>query len=133
MSLRTVGSAPPERPTVLVVDDDTASSAMCAELFASAGYSVIVAEDGARGLKLALEREPDVVLTDLFLPVLDGGEMLTRMRAAGMDVPVVMMSGSVDGKVRAFRLSADGFLEKPFNVHDAIDLVEKLLGRTGNA
>ena len=74
--------------------------------FTQAGYVVITAPDGDRGLKLALERRPDVVVTDLSLPYLSGAELIDALRAAGEQVPVVLMSGSVDGTVTACRCHA---------------------------
>lgn len=122
-----------QRPTVLIVDDDGASSALCADIFSRAGYLVIVAHDGAHALRLALERRPDVILTDLYLPELDGCQMLDLVRRAGLHVPVVIMSGSVDGKIRAFRAGADGFLEKPFDVCDAVAEVRRVVAARSRA
>ena len=113
--------------TVLVVDDDTASAGICAEVFENAGWHVIVAHDGPRAVQLALERRPDVILTDLFLPDLDGGEVVRRVRASGLKVPVIMMSGSLDGQVRAFRHRADAFLAKPFDAAEVLAVVSRLL------
>lgn len=116
------------RPMVLIIDDDEGSSAMCAEAFGAAGYRVITAENGERGVQLARERHPDVIVTDLYLPYKTGAELVTELRSLGLHIPVVMMSGSVDGKVQAFRCHADAFLEKPFDVFEALHLVERLLG-----
>jgi CheY-like chemotaxis protein len=113
--------------TVLVIDDDTASAGICAEVFTNAGWHVIVATDGPRALQLALERHPDVILTDLYLPELDGGEIVRRVRATGSKVPVVMMSGSLDGQVRAFRHRADAYLAKPFDAAKVLDVVSRLV------
>jgi two-component system response regulator MprA len=102
---------------------------MCAEIFENNGFTVIVAEDGERALKLVGERQPDVVLTDLFLPHVDGTEIIRKIRATGVQTPIVLMSGSAEGKVRAFQAHASAFLEKPFAAIDALDVVNRLLGR----
>jgi two-component system alkaline phosphatase synthesis response regulator PhoP len=120
------------RPVILIVDDDGGSTALCAETFTQAGYVVITAPDGDRGLKLALERRPDVVVTDLYLPYLSGAELIGALRAAGEQVPVVLMSGSVDGKITAFQCHADAFIEKPFEVREALNIVENLLAKGTN-
>ena len=115
------------RPTVLVADDDSSCLAICAEAFEKSGFVVYVAHDGVRALRLAAERRPDVVLTDLYLPVMDGTELIRRLRSGGIDTPVVVMSGSSDGQVLAFRHHAAGFLAKPFLASTAIETVERVL------
>lgn len=118
-----------ERPKILIIDDDSASSTMCAEIFESAGYLVITAEDGHRGLQLAVERQPDAIVTDLYLPHRTGAELVLLLRSTGSTIPVLMMSGAADGKVTAFRCRADAFLEKPFDAFEAVRIVDGLLHR----
>ena len=118
-----------QRPKVLIIDDDSGSQQMVAETFEQAGYVVITAEDGDRGLQLAIERHPDAIVTDLYLPLRTGAELIHLLRTAGSKVPVVMMSGAVEGKVTAFRCHADAFLEKPFDVFEAVRVVDGLLQR----
>src|SRR5215213_6073209 len=101
------------RPTVLVADDDSSCLAICAEVLEKSGFIVYVAHDGVRALRIAAERRPDVVLTDFYLPVMDGGELIRRLRGGGIQTPVILMSGSVDGEVQAFRHHAAGYLAKP--------------------
>jgi DNA-binding response OmpR family regulator len=116
-------------PTVLIIDDDSASREMCAETFQRAGCYVITAGDGDRGLELALERHPDLILTDLYLPGLAGTEVVEALRDAGVCTPVVIMSGAMDGKLGAFRCGANAYLEKPFDIFQAMRLAKELLGR----
>ena len=115
------------RPTVLVADDDGSCLTICAEILEKFGFVVYVAHDGVRALRLAAERRPDVVLSDLFLPVMDGGELIQRLRDGGIDTPVILMSGSADGEVQAFRHRAAGFLAKPFVARVAVEIVQRVL------
>jgi two-component system response regulator HydG len=115
------------RPAVLVADDDSSCLAICAEVLEKSGFVVYVAHDGVRALRIAAERRPDVVLTDLYLPVMDGGELIRRLRHGGIDTPVILMSGSSDGQVQAFRHQAAGFLAKPFIAGTAVETVRRVL------
>jgi len=89
---------------------------MVGALLAAEGYEVREAPDGARGVALATESEPDLALVDLMMPgELDGMAVLTALRERVPDVPVVMMSGraGLSDAVRATKLGAFTFLEKP--------------------
>ena len=103
-------------PSVLIVDDEPNIRRMVGALLASEGYEVREAPDGARGVALATESEPDLALVDLMMPgELDGMAVLTAFRERVPDVPVVMMSGraGLSDAVRATKLGAFTFLEKP--------------------
>jgi DNA-binding NtrC family response regulator len=103
-------------PSVLIVDDEPNIRRMVGALLASEGYEVREAPDGARGVTLAIESEPDIALVDLMMPgELDGMGVLTALRERAPDVPVVMMSGraGLSDAVRATKLGAFTFLEKP--------------------
>src|SRR5678815_2443452 len=103
-------------PSVLIVDDEPNIRRMVGALLASEGYEVREAPDGARGVALATEAEPDVALVDLMMPgELDGMAVLTALRERVPDVPVLMMSGraGLSDAVRATKLGAFTFLEKP--------------------
>ena len=103
-------------PSVLIVDDEPNIRRMVGALLASEGYEVREAPDGARGVALATESEPDLALVDLMMPgELDGMAVLTALRERVPDVPVVMMSGraGLSDAVRATKLGAFPFLEKP--------------------
>jgi len=103
-------------PSVLIVDDEPNIRRMVGALLAAEGYEVREAPDGARGVALATESEPDLALVDLMMPgELDGMAVLTALRERVPDVPVVMMSGraGLSDAVRATKLGAFTFLEKP--------------------
>ena len=103
-------------PSVLIVDDEPNIRRMVGALLASEGYEVREAPDGARGVALATEAEPDVALVDLMMPgELDGMAVLAALRERTPGLPVVMMSGraGLSDAVRATKLGAFNFLEKP--------------------
>ncbi|HEY0970796.1 MAG TPA: sigma-54 dependent transcriptional regulator [Gemmatimonadales bacterium] len=103
-------------PSVLIIDDEPNIRRMVGALLRGEGYEVRDAPDGAAGLALALDAEPDVVLLDLMMPgALDGIAVLARLREERPEIPVVMMSGraGLSDAVRATKLGAAQFLEKP--------------------
>ncbi len=98
--------------------------------FTYEGFSVQVARDGSAGLRLASERDLDLVILDVMLPRASGFEVLQKMRGQS-DVPVVMLtakSQSVD-KVVGLELGADDYITKPFDPLDLVDRVNALLAR----
>lgn len=121
--------SPSRAPTILVVSADLSCTAMCADVLEAQGHRVIVADDGDRALRLAIERRPDVVLTDLHLPSIAGDLLVRRLRKAGVPAPVVLMSDAVDGVARARRCRADAYLPKPFDVGAAGRAVARMLTR----
>ena len=112
------------------MDDDPAiRRALVAELEV-AGYEATEAADGAEGEKVLEEREPDLVLTDLAMPVLDGFGLVRRIRRRGA-TPVIVLSvrGGDADKIRALDLGADDYVVKPFSVPELLARVRAQLRR----
>ena len=99
------------------------------------GYEVRVAHTGPDGLRHAKVFEPDLILLDLMLPQMDGFEVLEAMRAAGLTMPVLILSarGEEIDKVRGLRLGADDYVTKPFGLMELIARVEAILRRGGTS
>ena len=103
---------------VLIVDDEPNIRRMIGALLSAEGYEVREAADGAAGVRAVEEEEPDVALIDLMMPgALDGIGTLAKIRERAPDVPVIMMSGraSLGDAVRATKVGAVNFLEKPLS------------------
>jgi DNA-binding response OmpR family regulator len=104
-------------PDVLIVDDDPDIRQMLAFSLAGEGFATRQAADGADALRRVAERAPDCMVLDLMMPVLDGFEVLRRMRNDGLapDAKVVVLScrGDEAALVRAWELGADEYLVKP--------------------
>jgi DNA-binding response OmpR family regulator len=95
------------------------------------GYDVDVAESGEDALRLATDRTPDVVILDIMLPGMDGYEVLAKLRAAKLAMPVLMLTARAEefDKVRGFRAGADDYVTKPFGVMELLVRVQALLRR----
>jgi CheY-like chemotaxis protein len=101
---------------LLVVDDELSILEALQDILSIEGYEVVTAGNGVEGLRLLREAKPDLVLLDLMMPVMDGREMLRRVREDPQwkDVPVVIMSA---GRIPdAERNAASAALSKPFDL-----------------
>jgi CheY-like chemotaxis protein len=101
---------------VLLIEDDVAAAEMYRLRLVADGYSVVIAQDGGEGLRLATEEAPDFIYLDLRLPGLDGFEVLERLRATPetMHVPVIILTnyGEPELRERGMKLGALEFLVK---------------------
>jgi DNA-binding NtrC family response regulator len=105
-------------PTILIVDDEKNIRATLARGLASEGYATLEAADGAQALQRLENDDVDLVILDLMMPALDGLGVLERMAALGRRVPTLVLTahGSIEKAVRAVRLGAFDFVEKPPSV-----------------
>ena len=114
---------------ILVVDDEPDERFLVGRILKKQGHDVTVAENGAAGLKAAQERAPDLVVTDVMMPVMDGGEFIRRLRSdpATAGIPILAASGHTH-----LASAADAVLPKPYDDHDLVTMVNTLL-RKGRA
>ncbi len=108
-----------ESALVQVVDDNRRNVKICREILEMADFSVVAAENGEAGLRQAKEVQPDVILLDIMMPVMDGIEMLMRLRKDPLiqHIPVLMLSArsATEDVVRALNSGANDYLTKPFS------------------
>jgi len=111
--------------TVLVVDDDALIVKMISMTLKASGYDVITAANGQEGLKIAYGYDPDVILLDIMMPVMDGLTMLEELRQTS-DTPVIMISayGSADKIDKARKLGIECFLNKPFKPDVLVEILD---------
>ena len=104
------------KPHVLVVDDEPSIRASLKMILQHAGYRFSEAPSGQEGLEKIASEDPDVVILDVKMPVMDGLDVLEALRRQGQDVPVIVISGhgDIETAVRAVKLGAFNFVEKPF-------------------
>jgi DNA-binding response OmpR family regulator len=115
---------------VLVVDDDARSRAAVARILEDEGYDATVAADGEEATPLLTEWCPDLVLTDLHMPRLDGRGLLRRVQALRPGTPVIVVSarGGAEAVQLTAELGAAGFLPKPVQVDQLLVRIRDLIG-----
>lgn len=116
---------------VLIVDDSTGNCELCQIYLETEGFRVHIATNGEQGLTAIRRIRPDVILLDIMMPVMDGFQMLERLKAdpATREIPVLIHSVHIEtaAVVKALRMGADDFLKKPFAVDELIARVKKLI------
>lgn len=117
---------------VLVVEDDPAIRRGVVAALSFAGYEVLEAADGPRGLALAEAAEVDLVLLDVILPGTDGLEILRRVRESRPTRPVILLTARAaeDDRVGGLAAGADDYVVKPFSVRELLARVEAVLRRS---
>ncbi len=115
----------------MIADDEDAVCDSLSRTLRFEGYAVEIAKDGQAALEVIREREPDGVILDVTMPVLDGLETCRRLRAAGNLVPVLMLTarGDVTARVAGLDAGADDYLAKPFSLQELLARVRALLRR----
>jgi CheY-like chemotaxis protein len=118
--------------TILVVDDDADLLAGYAFAIETRGYRVLLAQSGHQALALARAQSPDVLVTDIVMPVMDGFELIGRLRAELGDraPPAIVCSGFDITEEEAVRRGAQLFLPKPADLETLLGAIRSLLGRT---
>jgi two-component system, OmpR family, response regulator MprA len=117
---------------ILVVDDDPGVRESLRRSLAFNGYDIELAEDGQRALAAIAMRRPDAVVLDVMMPGLDGLETCRRLRAAGEDLPVLMLTAreAITDRVAGLDAGADDYLVKPFALEELLARLRALLRRT---
>jgi DNA-binding NtrC family response regulator len=116
---------------ILVVDDEASARNTLADLLRAEGFTIETAADGFKALAKLDEFSPDVVLTDLNMPGIDGVEVLRKVHEHDPDLPVVLMTafGGVETAVAAMRDGAEDYLTKPLNVEELVIVLARTLER----
>jgi CheY-like chemotaxis protein len=112
---------------ILIVEDDPMLRDMLARILRRAGYATLSAANGAEGLAYARQLQPDLVLMDLVLPLLNGWEATRQLKASPCTakIPVLVLSAclSEDDKARAIAAGCDGWISKPFRIQAFLEQV----------
>ena len=121
-------------PVVLVADDDAWILRMVATVLEKRGYTVVTATDGEEALERALVTPPDLLITDVMMPHMDGWALVKALRARPemSTLPVIFLTAlaSDDDRIRGFRLGADDYVPKPFRFEELDLRVAKTMRRT---
>ncbi len=115
---------------ILIIEDENLVANSIAIALAKAGHAVVLAQNGREGLALFANESPDLVITDIIMPEIDGLETIQALRAISAQLPIIAISGG--GRIQAFdflrvayKLGATDVLRKPFTNRALITLVTK--------
>jgi DNA-binding response OmpR family regulator len=125
---------PNPQPLILVIDDDADLRRLLDWQLGSAGFRVIGAPDGAEGLVQFQEHDPDLIILDVMMPMMDGWEVLRDLRQRS-DVPVLMLTAlsHESDQVTGLDQGADDYVVKPFTLRQLLARVRALLRRAGKS
>ncbi|MHC5036013.1 MAG: response regulator transcription factor [Planctomycetota bacterium] len=117
--------------TILVVEDDRSIALGLEKNLRYEGYRVLRAEDGKKGLELAIDAKPDLVILDVMLPKINGYDVCRTLRKSEIFVPIIMVTAKdqeID-KIMGLELGADDYITKPFSVGELVARVKAQLRR----
>ena len=117
---------------VLLIDDDPALLSLMAQAFAAAGYTTLTAENGRKGLRLLDAYQPDLVVTDIVMPEMEGIGAILQMRRRPKPPKIIAISGAGAGGRRDYlswarHLGADEVLAKPFRMSQIVALSNRVI------
>lgn len=118
--------------TVLVIDDEPGINDLICDALRLAGYQTLSAAHGLEGLRLLREEHVDLAVIDVNMPMMDGYELLERMRASGIQTPAIVLTARQDKDATrtSFGLGADDFIRKPFGIEELTLRVAAVLRRS---
>jgi len=116
---------------ILIVDDDRQVREVLHQIFMSAGYNCLLANDGREGVEVFKAERPPLIVTDLKMPVMTGIELLQQVRAIDGDVAVIVLTGAADVKIaiESLKLGAYDFIMKPVNVDELLIAADRAFER----
>lgn len=113
---------------ILIVEDEKSIRGLISIKLRKNGYEVQEAGNGKEGLKLIQKKIPDLVLTDIQMPVMDGFKLLGEINRLMLPLPAIVITGlsNVDDVIKSLRLGVRDFIRKPFNIHEMMKTIEKV-------
>jgi CheY-like chemotaxis protein len=122
-------------PKILLVEDNEMNRDMLSRRLVRGGYDVIIAEDGARGVAMATNDRPDLILMDMSLPVIDGWEATRRIKATPelRKIPIIALTAHAmaTDRDRALEVGCDDYDTKPIELQRLLGKIETLLTAAG--
>jgi len=119
------------KPKVLIIDDEIDISETLAYILRAKGFDPIIASDGSEGIKRAARENPDIVLLDIKMPVMDGYEVCVTMKKEEntRTIPIIMITSNsdTDSVVKAHKLGASDYIVKPFNIPTLLNKIRRFV------
>ncbi len=124
-----------EKARILIVEDDPKTSAFIEQGIRAAGYNAVCAADGAAGVRLAEENVFDLAVVDIMLPVMDGFQLIRKLRSSRIMFPIIVLSAkaSEENKIHGLEAGADDYLAKPFSLAELLARIQAQLRRAAHA
>ena len=118
--------------TILIIEDDISILKGLKDNLTYEGYQVITETDGIKGLNLALEKQPDLLLLDIMLPGLNGYEICRKLKNEAPELPIIMITarGSEMDKISGLDIGADDYLTKPFSIPELMARIRAVIRRS---
>lgn len=118
---------------ILIIEDSALNRKILEDALLQRSYQVLTAEDGREGMEKLNKEAPDLVLMDVVMPNMNGWETCKQIRAAAkvQATPIIIMTSknTPQDMLQAFEVGADEFLDKPVNLEDLYEMIERLLNR----
>jgi len=122
--------------TILVVDDNSDLRTYVSRILQASGFEVLTARDGAEGFSITTKKHPDLIVTDLMMPMVSGMEMIRMIREQSnlKGIPIILLTAKVDEdtRIEGTEQGADIYLAKPFNDRELLAAVRNLLALKAN-
>ncbi len=120
-------------PFILIIEDEPTITEFLKTGLTYEGYQVLVAENGRDGLDSLKNHDIDLIILDIMLPDIDGFEVCRRIRAKGINIPILMLTAKkeISDRVKGLDLGADDYLTKPFSFDELLARIRALLRRAG--
>ena len=117
---------------ILIVDDEAGVRELLGDALRIAGFETSVASDGMSALTSIREKKPDLLIVDINMPLMDGFELIERLRSTGDNTPALMLSARADRAdvTRGLTLGADDYVTKPFGLEELLLRVKAILRRS---
>lgn len=122
------------KKTILIIEDELPMLKALSDKFTLEGYEILEAKDGAEGLKIAVSKKPDLIILDIFMPVMDGKTMFEKLRqdAWGKTVPVIILTNLNPDDKTLDALMKNGpsyyFIKSKWKLEELVEKVKKELG-----
>lgn len=118
------------RKNILIVEDSPTQAQMAKMILENEGYDVYTAENGEVGLKMAIEKQPDLIIADIIMPIMDGYEMIKRLRhnTTTSSIPILILTTKDKPMdiMKGLEVGADYYLTKPYEEYDLVSSVENI-------
>ncbi len=118
-----------EKKKIVIAEDDSSLQLLLKFRFEEEGYDVFTASDGERALELIDSKLPDLIISDIMMPIYNGLEVVNKIRSRNNNTPIIMLSnaGQEEMVLKAFHIGADDFLSKPFIINELLIRAKRIL------